>query len=197
MTIVELGFQPSKFAVKGILWRTDELKLYKNTGTYAAPAFTEIGPEGVFTGEVRMYAGTEASVATGWVVCDGQELNRTTEAALFAVIGTLYGVGDGSTTFNVPDFQTGNEFPRGATDDAGRGNTGGSKTHTLTGPESGIAAHSHSHKSVGSFDQGIAGANMTNVRSDTLQTGVTGPVTAVNAHNNEPQFLDIHFIIKK
>jgi microcystin-dependent protein len=39
----------------------------------------------------------------GWLVCDGSAVSRTTFANLFAAIGTLYGVGDGSTTFNVPD----------------------------------------------------------------------------------------------
>lgn len=41
----------------------------------------------------------------GWVVCDGRAVSRTTLAALFAAIGTYYGVGDGSTTFNVPNYQ--------------------------------------------------------------------------------------------
>jgi microcystin-dependent protein len=40
---------------------------------------------------------------SGWLVCDGSAVSRATYANLFAAIGTLYGVGDGSTTFNVPD----------------------------------------------------------------------------------------------
>lgn len=39
----------------------------------------------------------------GWLLCDGTNVSRTTYSALFAVIGTLYGVGDGSSTFGLPD----------------------------------------------------------------------------------------------
>lgn len=44
-----------------------------------------------------------ATAPTGWLLCDGSQVSRTTYAALFAIISTTYGVGDGSTTFNVPD----------------------------------------------------------------------------------------------
>lgn len=47
------------------------------------------------------YAGSAAP--TGWLLEDGSAVSRTTYATLFAVIGTTYGAGDGSTTFNVPD----------------------------------------------------------------------------------------------
>ena len=53
----------------------------------------------------------------GYLICNGQAVNRITYAELFAAIGTLYGVGDGSTTFNVPELR--GEFIRGA--DNGRG----------------------------------------------------------------------------
>src|SRR5690606_19275689 len=49
-------------------------------------------------GAVIPFAGTNAP--TGWLFCHGQEVSRTTYARLFAVIGTTYGAGDGSTTFN-------------------------------------------------------------------------------------------------
>lgn len=55
------------------------------------------------TGMIVDYAGSAAP--SGWLLCDGSAYNRTTYAALFAVIGTTYGAGDGSTTFNVPDFR--------------------------------------------------------------------------------------------
>lgn len=44
-----------------------------------------------------------ATAPAGWLLCQGQAISRTTYAALFAVIGTAYGAGDGSTTFNIPD----------------------------------------------------------------------------------------------
>jgi phage-related tail fiber protein len=54
------------------------------------------------TGSTLMFAGTVAP--TGWLLCDGLAVSRSTYAALFAVIGTAFGVGNGSTTFNVPDI---------------------------------------------------------------------------------------------
>lgn len=61
--------------------------------------------------------GTLGAVPTGWIPADGRALSRTTYAALFSAIGTAYGSGDGSTTFNVPDLR--GEFLRGW--DSGRG----------------------------------------------------------------------------
>lgn len=54
------------------------------------------------TGQIITYAGTTAP--SGYLACDGSAVSRTTYANLFAVIGTTYGEGDGSTTFNLPDF---------------------------------------------------------------------------------------------
>lgn len=89
-------------------------------------------------GMVQYYAGTSAPV--GWLVCDGSAVSRTIYPSLYTAIGELYGVGDGSTTFNLPDLR--GEFIRG--NDEGRGIDAGrtvgssqssanlSHTHTLT-----------------------------------------------------------------
>jgi hypothetical protein len=50
------------------------------------------------------YAGPDSSVPTRWLLCNGQEVSRAVYAALFAAIGTTWGAGDGSKTFNVPDI---------------------------------------------------------------------------------------------
>lgn len=52
-------------------------------------------------GAILAFGGSSAPA--GWLLCQGQAISRTTYAALFAVIGTAYGAGDGSTTFNLPD----------------------------------------------------------------------------------------------
>lgn len=59
------------------------------------------GPMAVPVGGVQMFAGSTAP--TGWLMCDGSAVSRTTYARLFAVIGTTFGAGNGSTTFNIPD----------------------------------------------------------------------------------------------
>ena len=78
-------------------------------------------------GTINAYGG--ATAPDGWMLCQGQALSRTDYADLFAVIGTAFGSGDGSTTFNVPDFR--GEFLRGAGDNShsGQGNGGSVGTH--------------------------------------------------------------------
>jgi microcystin-dependent protein len=75
-------------------------------------------------GSVIMSAATVAP--SGWLLCNGQEVSRTTYAALFAAIGTTYGVGNNTTTFNVPNLEA--KFPR--MEAAQRGATGGTAAHT-------------------------------------------------------------------
>lgn len=62
------------------------------------------------SGSIVMYGGSVAP--GGWLLCDGSAISRTAYSGLFGRIGTTFGVGDGSTTFNLPDF--GGIFPRGA-----------------------------------------------------------------------------------
>lgn len=64
---------------------------------------------GAVTGTISMFGG--ASAPTGFLLCDGAEVSRATYAALFAITSTTYGVGNGSTTFNVPNLQ--GRFPLG------------------------------------------------------------------------------------
>lgn len=94
------------------------------------------------TGGLMPYAGSSAP--TGWLVCDGSAVSRTTYDDLYAAIGTTYGSGDGSTTFNLPNLKGRTIVGRDSTDsdfDA-LGETRGTKTHTLTTSE--IPAHNHS-----------------------------------------------------
>lgn len=69
----------------------------------------------IFPGHIDYTARTTAPA--GWMACDGRALSRAVYASLFAAIGTTYGAGDGSTTFNIPDLR--GEFIRGL--DSGRG----------------------------------------------------------------------------
>jgi microcystin-dependent protein len=83
------------------------------------------GPDGVSpTGAVMMFAAS--TPPTGWEMCDGRALSRTTFSALYAAIGTVFGTGDGSTTFNVPNMQQ--KYAR--QDSGALGVTGGSDTHS-------------------------------------------------------------------
>ena len=97
---------------------------------------------GTPTGTVSAFAGSSAP--TGYLLCDGTTVNRTTESALFAVIGTTYGVGDGSTTFNLTDLRGRVVAGMGGSLLSGTdavADTGGASTHTLTEAE--MPAHDH------------------------------------------------------
>lgn len=107
------------------------------------------------------------SLAPGWLPCNGQAVSRSIYAALYAVIGTAFGVGDGSTTFNLPDFR--DRFPVGAGLSFSLWTTGGGTAslahdhtgapHTHPGSHShGMASHTHtgaSHTHPGSHSHGI------------------------------------------
>lgn len=91
------------------------------------------------------------SAPTGYLICDGSAVSRTTYSVLFGLIGTTYGVGDGTTTFNLPDLRQ--RFPLGKAA-SGTGNvlgaTGGAIDHTHTGAAHTHTIASHTH-GVGSY----------------------------------------------
>lgn len=135
-----------------IVWRGEASGVVRAVG--GAPASGQNFVANLPTGAVTPYAGSTAPA--GWLFCYGQAVSRTTYAALFAVTSTLYGVGDGSTTFNLPDLRGrtafGDDNMGGST--AGRvtsagsgitgttlGATGGSESKTLTTTE--LPAHTH------------------------------------------------------
>jgi microcystin-dependent protein len=95
-------------------------------------------------GAVLPFAGGAAP--TGWLLCDGSAVSRTTYASLFAVIGSTFGVGDGSTTFNIPDMR--GRVPVGKNSGTFNtlGGTGGEETHVNTVNE--MPSHTHTESAV-------------------------------------------------
>jgi microcystin-dependent protein len=163
------------------------------------------------TGEIKMWAPN--SVPTGWQLCDGSAISRTANANLFAALGTTYGVGDGSTTFNVPNLKgripTG--LDTGQTEFNAMGKTGGEKTHLLTTAE----MPSHTHIQDGHQHQFAGNGALTDGPSGVLYVVGNTPafygfratqpsvVTAVNqstggggAHNNLQPYIVVRYIIK-
>jgi microcystin-dependent protein len=106
-------------------------------------------------GDIKYSA--RSTPTTGWLLCDGSAVNRTTYADLFTAIGTTYGVGDGSNTFNVPDYR--GKSILGAGTGSGltartRGDSGGSET--ISTAELPVHTHTidHNHPAVTSSSDG-------------------------------------------
>ncbi len=139
----------------------------------------------ITAGTIIPYAGSSAP--SGFLLCYGQAISRTTYAALFAVIGTTYGAGDGSTTFNVPDLRGrvvagqddmgGTSANRltgqtGGVDGDVLGGSGGAETHTLTTAQ--MPAHGHALLSDNSSSGAIGGLGLTNVGEQLVGSPTTG-----------------------
>lgn len=109
-------------------------------------------------GEVRAFAGIASAIPAQWYLCYGQAVSRTTYANAFAVLGTAWGAGDNSTTFNIPDL-------RGRTL-AGLDNMGGTAANRITAGVCGVP---------GTTLGGTGGGQ--NAQQDTLAANATSTVT--------------------
>ncbi|MCR6633135.1 MAG: tail fiber protein [Magnetospirillum sp.] len=149
---------------------------------------------GGITGEVRMFAASTAP--SGWLLCDGGAVSRTTYAALFATIGTVFGNGDGATTFNLPDLR--GRAPIGVgqgigLSDRSLGQKVGEEAHVLTVAE--LPSHDHSFTWTTSVEVGFDSptGGVSGEIGGTIITSATG---GGGAHNVMQPSLVLTFIIK-
>ena len=178
------------------------------TTAFVASAITSA----VITGTISMWP--VSSAPTGYLVCNGSAVSRTTYSALFGVIGTTFGSGDGSTTFNLPNYA--DRMPIGVgTISSGSGVTGGSSTttialnnlpphdHSITDP-----THTHGiavpqqvafgtggiYYAPGAGTSAVSAAASTGVTvNNTQKSGSSFPNTAMTTIS---PYLGIYFIIK-
>jgi microcystin-dependent protein len=154
-------------------------------------------------GIITMYGGVNSP--TGYLFCNGSAVSRTTYSRLFSVIGSIYGNGDGTGTFNLPNLQ--GRVPVGlkATEPlfSALGNTGGTGAHTLS--ESEMPSHTHS----GTTDETTTNSTLTNngvtsgVGTANVATGslahshtfTTNSAGGGASHNNLQPYIVLNYII--
>mgnify|MGYP003629919849 CR=1 FL=1 len=171
------------------------------------------GIEGIPTATIVPWS--SASVPSGFLECDGTAVSRSTYSALFAIVGTTYGAGDGSTTFNTPDLQ--DNTPVGKSPGKALGSTGGANTVAATGNVGGSTANatlstaqlaSHTHGTIPprgpqSFQGSVFGGGGGQQTSGSAGSGqghshnmsATFSGSAVNAAIVQP-YLTLIYIIK-
>ena len=148
-------------------------------------------------GSIVAYAGTATIIDnTGWLLCDGHAVSRTTYATLFERYGPFYGEGDGSTTFNLPDCRSRVLMSYGQGTGLSMrtlGTTGGNETHTLTITE--LPPHTHAQRVQGAG----ASANRINpaggtgaIQDSALNTGSTGGGAAFDIMN---PFITVYYLV--
>lgn len=142
------------------------------------------------------YAGI--NIPSGWLGCDGSEVSRTTYAALFTEIGTIWGAGDGSTTFNLPDYRSRSSVGTGqgaGLTDRVLGTYGGEETHTLSKAE--IPPHTHQYlDAIGNVQSGNSAGGVLDISvAATTSDGREGGLAGL-PHNNMQPFAVATKIIK-
>jgi microcystin-dependent protein len=167
-------------------------------------------------GEMTAWAG--ASAPPDWLLCDGAAVSRTTYAALFAVIATTFGAGDGSTTFNVPDMRGKAAYGKAAAGTAATlGSSFGALDHTHTYTQ--VPNHTHpitdpGHSHGNHIDPAAAGPapnafittsnwnGVANRNTEVATTGITGTgnpaggVSTGTTNTSNPPGLVANYIIK-
>jgi microcystin-dependent protein len=152
-----------------------------------------------FTGSMLMWP--TATPPTGFLICNGQTASRATYAALFAIVGTLFGAGDGSTTFTLPNYT--DRMPIGAGSLYVANSLGGSKDAILVSHTHSITDPGHLHQSrgeVGGSLRGFGATDFDNTNTFDTSTAFTNisiiPVGVSATNANLPPYLGIFFIIK-
>jgi microcystin-dependent protein len=150
-------------------------------------------------GTILPYGGSVAP--TGFLLCNGQTVSRTTYADLYAVISTSFGAGNGSTTFHVPDLR--GRFLRGYDGGAGRDpdaatrtamNSGGATADNIGSVQDDeFKSHTHNVAGNGADNSGSVAVRLTLIAAN---TSITNAAQARGGNETRPKNANVNFIIK-
>ena len=158
-------------------------------GNFAGVIFQGDEPTGYAPiGCIIAYAGN--NIPNGWLSCDGSAISRTTYEALFNAISNIYGNGDGSSTFNLPNLN--GKVIIGVSSSHILASTGGEETHVLTIDE--MPSHNHSANAWLSDSGGSTFARR--ATSSTVGTLYTNNTGGGQAHNNMQPYITLNYIIR-
>lgn len=157
-------------------------------------------------GTIIEFAGAEGALPGNWLECNGQNVNRVTYATLFSFIGTIWGIGDGATTFGLPDRRgrtgvgigsdnsTGGRITAATAPSIILGGTFGTETHTLTIAQ--MPSHNHAlvqQQSTFNLAGGASNFVTTSAANPLAPTANTG---GGGAHPNVPPSVFFRYYIK-
>ena len=168
-----------------------------NNNAYMSPLRTKQAIDALGTPSGMISAWPTATIPSGYLECDGSAVSRTTYADLFAVISDDYGAGDGSTTFNLPDFR--GEFLRGHDDGAGndpdrasRTDRGDGTTGDAVGTKQGDQYRSHTH----GFNTFANNSTFNGSSANSAGTGISAATNASGGNETRPRNVSVKWVIK-
>lgn len=155
-------------------------------------------------GTVQSFAGLPDKVPTGWLICDGRELNRSDYSTLYDIISNSWGEGDGSTTFNIPDLR--GQFLRGVDTGATKDPDVASRTAIKTGGNTGdnvgsiqddqYKSHSHSPNKGSSILEGGGNGGLESFNFSGGPNSSQSSTASSGGSETRPKNAYVYFIIK-
>lgn len=197
------NIQSDKLNLTSIAQNITNSGTFANTGNATVTGTLTVSSTATVNGVVNatlpagvMMAWGTTSAPTGWLLCDGTAVSRSTYSGLYAVIGTTFGTGDGSTTFNLPNTKGKNIIGLNSSDTSfdTMGETGGAKTHTLDATE--MPSHSHSIATEQANSFGTVKIANTATGTGNAATISTATAGSGAAHTILDPYITLNYIIK-
>lgn len=203
----DINFSGTYYWLKIELEQNNSFKEISFTQLPSTPYAEAVTSSPFPAGIIVPFGGDADHVPAGWILCDGRELRRSEYIALYQVIQTSFGEGDGSSTFNAPDLR--GVFLRGVSGDSGKDKDAESRGFSLKGGNEGNAVGSYQGDAIRNFTGGstaqgdgvfkdggniipYGGKNAAYHRTSILDPSTQVPVGS----DNRPVNVSVNYIIK-